>query len=396
MNKMANTDNLNYTYSPGVAPGMVEYYEKKLITNAKPDMVYGRDGQKRSIPKNSGKIVQFRQLVPYEASTVPLKEGITPDGQEIRQRATYALLRSYGRHIELTDELNMYHLDSNHKELSDLLSDQALLSLDTICRDALMAGLNVQYANGKTSRAQITSADKLTTDEVKKAVRTLRRNNAKPFEDGYYHAVVHPDTVYDLTNDELWIDVAKYQDKERIEKGEIGILLGVKFFTTTNAAVFKPEEYLYDSVASIAITNLDLDWKKATLTNHLSSDDQNKLVNKLVQVNGTITCIERFTDSDEVFFKWLDQGAAGGTAIEPVGAGSGEAYGTIIYGKDAYGNISLEGENQNVHVIINPPGSAGANDPLAQRGTIAWKVAGFACKILQDAYIVRVEHGATV
>jgi hypothetical protein len=48
-----------------------------------------------------------------------------------------------------------------------------------------------------------------------------------------------------------------------------------------------------------------------------------------------------------------------------------------------------------VKIIINPPGSAGADDPLEQRGTIAWKVKGFCCVILQDAFIVRIEHGTT-
>ena len=50
---------------------------------------------------------------------------------------------------------------------------------------------------------------------------------------------------------------------------------------------------------------------------------------------------------------------------------------------------------ENVKTIINPPGSAGSDDPLAQRGTIAWKVEGYAVAVIQDALIVRVEHGYT-
>ena len=40
-------------------------------------------------------------------------------------------------------------------------------------------------------------------------------------------------------------------------------------------------------------------------------------------------------------------------------------------------------------------GSAGAADPLDQRGTIGWKVRGYTATILQDAYIVRLEHSVT-
>lgn len=33
---MAVFDNLNKTYSPGVAPSVVEYYERSLLENMKP------------------------------------------------------------------------------------------------------------------------------------------------------------------------------------------------------------------------------------------------------------------------------------------------------------------------------------------------------------------------
>ena len=120
-------------------------------------------------------------MIPYEACTEPLKEGVTPAGQEIQQTAFTAVVKPYGRHVELTDEMNFYQLDNMHQEVARLLSDQAVLSLDTICRDALCAGMNVQYAGDKTGRASLTAADKLTPEEIKKAVRTLRRNNCKPF-----------------------------------------------------------------------------------------------------------------------------------------------------------------------------------------------------------------------
>ena len=149
---MAVFDNMNYSTSQGVAPGVVDYHERNLLENMKPEMLYARDAQKRTLPENNGKHVQFRRMIPYEACTEPLKEGVTPAGQEIKQTAFTAMVKPYGRHVELTDELNFYQLDNMHQEVAKLLSDQAVLSLDTICRDALCAGLNVQYAGGKTGR----------------------------------------------------------------------------------------------------------------------------------------------------------------------------------------------------------------------------------------------------
>lgn len=196
---MAVFDNLNLTTSAGVAPGMVDYYERKLIENAKPEMVHARDAQKRPLPENNGKHVNFRRMIPFEAVTTPLTEGVTPEGQTIRQTAFTAMVKPYGSHVEITDELDLYHIDNLHRETANLLSDQAALSLDTICRDAMCAGMNVQYAGTAASRSALTASDKLTAADIKKAVRTLKRNNCKPFADGFYHAIVHPDAVFDLT-----------------------------------------------------------------------------------------------------------------------------------------------------------------------------------------------------
>lgn len=394
---MALFDNLNKTTSGGVAPGVVDYYERTLVENARPEMVHGRDAQKRTLPEHNGKHVQFRRMIPYEACTEPLREGVTPAGQEIQQTAFTAMVKPYGRHVELTDELNFYQLDNMHQEVAKLLSDQAALSLDTICRDALCAGMNVQYANRKTARSAITAADKLTPAEIKQAVRTLRRNNCQPFEDGFYHAIVHPDAIYDLTADEQWIDVAKYQDKDKVERYELGCMYKVKFFESTNAKVFKSESYLFGTTAKLTIASCDEASRAVTVSEALTTDDARELSGKLVQVGTHPMCVDRVDAAGKkITFRWMPEGGVSGT-ITPTGGGADGApvYGTVIYGQNAYGDIELGMGGENVKIIINPPGSSGAADPLEQRGTIAWKVKGFTCVILQDAFIVRVEHGAT-
>jgi N4-gp56 family major capsid protein len=79
------------------------------------------------------------------------------------------------------------------------------------------------------------------------------------------------------------------------------------------------------------------------------------------------------------------------------GASSGdEVHATLIYGKDAYGIVQLGGKGTpNIQTIVKSPGSSGSDDPLNQRGTIAWKVKHFACAVLQDDFIVRIEHGVS-
>ena len=408
---MAVFDNLNKTYSPGVAPSVVEYYERSLLENMKPEMVHNRDAQKRTLPEHNGKTVKFRRFTPFAAITEPLAEGVTPAGQTLTETAFTAMVKPYGGHVELTDEINFYLLDNMHQETAKLLADQAALSLDTISRNALNAGMNVQYANSKTSRGALASTDKLTFAEIKTAVRNLKRKNVKPFADGFYHAIVHPDVVHDLTADTMWVDVAKYQDKVKTERYELGTIYKVKFFESTNAMVFKAQTYIYGTKTSLTATAFDAATKCMTVSDSISEDDARAMTGMLVNVQITKSstssvtpmCIERVDATNKkVYFRWVPASTTDWTTtnalkIVPYGGGASGAdvYSTLIYGDNAFGTIELGGTGRNVQIIINAPGSSGALDPLAQRGTIAWKVKGFCTVILQDDFIVRLESGAT-
>jgi len=412
---MAVYDNLNYSYSAGLRPGLPEqYYERALLENMKPELIHSRDGQKRTLPLGNGKRVQFRRFTPFAAITTPLAEGVTPEGQTLTQTAITAMVKPYGGYVELTDETDLYHLDNISQETAKLLSDQAALSLDTISRDALNAGMNVQYVGSNTTRATVAATDILTYAQIKKAVRTLKRKNVKPFGDGYYHAIVHPDVVHDLTSDTMWVDVTKYQDKQQVEKYELGTIYKVKFFESTNAKTFPGETYLWGTTASLAAsaafdrTDMSMKYSVTTVTEDIARQLTGKLVNFSSTKNSTETltpmCIDRIDAvNKKIYFRWMpaksvtDDWTTTNTAcIKPTGAGASgyEVYSTLVYGMDAFGTIELAGGGQNVQIIIHAPGEVGA-DPLNQKSTIGWKVKGFCTTILQDDFIVRIESGAS-
>lgn len=414
---MAVFDNLNKSTSAGIAVSVKEqYYARELLENAKPDMVHSKDAQKRTLPKGNGKRIQFRKLTPFAAADKPLSEGVTPDGQTVTMTAFTAMVKPYGRHIETTDEFNLYTIDNMDRENAQLLSDQAALTLDTVARDSINSGLNVQYAGANTARGTIAATDKLTAAEIKKAVRTLQRNNAKPFPDGYYHAIVHPDTYYDLTGDSEWKDIAKYQNEEKFEKYELGKVYGVKFYKSTNAKIFSAESYLYGAVAALTLKASGLDTAKKSFVfteTSVTEDVARELAGKLVNVQYTSSetnyvtpmCIERVdVASKTVYFRWMPNATTtanwtttNACEIVPMGGGASSAkvYSTVVYGQDSFGDVELDGNGKNVQIIINAPGSSGAADPLALKGTIAWKVKGYTSTILSDDSIVRIEHGAT-
>lgn len=390
-----------------LSTSMQTYYDKRLVQNMKPRLVHQSYGQKRQIPRNGGKTVNFRKFSPFAAATNPLTEGVTPDGQDLEITAITADLDQYGEYVMGSDLLDLTAVDPVLDETTELLGDQAGLSVDHIVRDMICKGTNVQYANGKATRDQLLITDKLTTTEIRKAVRTLKNNKAKPFiRNGkpYYYAIIDPDTAYDLMDDERWQNVADYQQGEKVENGEIGKLFGCIFVESTEAKKFAAEGL---SEISRNLTVASYDALTITLVEALSADDAAGLEGRMIilkdmSANPVVweaVTISNATEGDAGNATVILDSApsfipAASDLIYPgeAGADGMTINGTLVFGKDAYGVVDIEGEGT-VKNIIKPKGSAGTTDPLDQRWTSGWKVEGFAAAILQPAWIVRIEHG---
>lgn len=228
---------INTTGTSTLSPEMKTFYDKQLLKNAKAVLVHNQFGQKRPIPKNGGKTIEFRKFSPLAKAKTPLTEGVTPDGKALTVTAITATVGQYGDYVAMTDMLQLTSFDPILVETNNLLGVQAGETLDSLTADILNAGTNVQYAGGKTARTALAAGDVLTVDDIKKAVRTLKRNKAKPIN-GSYVAIVDPEVAYDLMNDAEWVDVKTYSDPKGIYQGEIGKLYGVRFVETTEAVTF--------------------------------------------------------------------------------------------------------------------------------------------------------------
>ena len=69
-----------------------------------------------------------------------------------------------------------------------------------------------------------------------------------------------------------------------------------------------------------------------------------------------------------------------------------DVYPILYLGRDAYGIVSLKGDQAITPMVVNPKPAAG--DPLGQRGTVAWKTMT-AITILNDSFMSRLEVAAT-
>ena len=212
------------------------FYDRTLLERLTPNLVFAKYGQEKTLPKREGDKVNFRRFNSYEPATTALTEGVTPQGKTVSITEVEAELKQYGDFTEYSDFIDMTGIDPVVTEITEVHGEQASNTIDIVTRDVVCAGTNVIYSTGSATSA-VTESDKLTSDLVRKAVRTLRRANAKPQEGAYFIGIVHPDVAADLMTDALWQDVSKYNGGEEIKKGEIGRLCGVRFVETTNAKI---------------------------------------------------------------------------------------------------------------------------------------------------------------
>ena len=225
---------------------MKTFYDMTLIDEATSNLVHDQFGQKRPIPANGGKTIEFRKFAPLAKATTPLTEGVTPDGKSLAVSTITATVNQYGDFITQSDVLELTSLDNTILEATKLLGRQAGLTLDTVVRNVLQGGNNVTYcpkvaADGSetavTSRSGLDNTCQLTVKVIQQVVAKLRGQNA-PTINGKYVAIIHPYVAYDLMRDPEWIDAHKYAKPDNLYEGEIGEIAGVRFVQTTEAKIY--------------------------------------------------------------------------------------------------------------------------------------------------------------
>ena len=307
---------LNTTESSGLSVTMQTFYDRLLLRRTVPVLLHAKFGQKRNIPKNNGKVIDFRKFSALAVAKTPLTEGaLFTDLKELSMTNVQATIAQYGDAVGFSDIVSTTTLDPVLTEATELLGEQAGETLDELVRDVIVQGTTVQYASTATTRATVTAAMTLTVAEIREAILTLRINRARKIM-GYWNAIIHPRTSYDIQGTSEWVTANNEQQTSRVFTGELGQLYGAKFWETDKAKV------------------------------------------------------------------WADEGASSTVDV----------YASMFFGSDAYGVVNLAGHN--LRSIYKPLGSAGTADPLEQQQTMGWKAA-MVTKILDDSFMVRVEHATS-
>jgi N4-gp56 family major capsid protein len=299
---------------------MQQLYDKVLLKEAIAQLGYQKFATHKQFPKGKSKTIQFRRWDNITASTTPLTEGVVPTAVPLSQEEVIAVLAQYGAWTSISDFNSLTSFDPIFDDAARLLGRNAGEVIDKIVMTAMVATTNKQYSGSATSTATVAADDVLTVDDIRKAVRTLKKLRAPKFNRNgqkHYICICGPDAAYDLQDDSKWEDPHKYVDPKNIYDGELGRLYGVVFVEVTEA--------------------------------------------------------------------YIREGA---------GASGIDVYSSFVFGEDAYGDVALEG-NGAPSIIVKPPTSGGAENPLNQVGSVAWKVNGYAAKVLNDDWIIEIQHAVS-
>lgn len=406
-----------------MSSAMKTYYDTELLENARPRLIFTQLGKSQFLPAGHGDSVQWRKWNTFDKSLIPLTEGVIPSGQKFGQSAISVSVQQYGDYAAISDRLNLHAVDNVLLGAAEEMGAAGGETADTLVRNEVCTGTSVLYADTLDATGAVTgtpnyryqlSADnnRLTPDVVNKAYTFLKKQKAPFFEGNKYVAVIHPSAAYDLRSHPDWIEAHKYAAAHEIFEGEIGELHGVRFVESTEAPIFNGGNLFDDNTACLTMTAYatnasstsvsygEVSANRATVSDVLTNAIGAALVGRRVHyydASATALIGSATIVGVDVTNKYIYMDAAisvtwaSGDKLYPGEGGNSVSgpcavYGTLFFGKDAFGVVDPEG--MGMEMIIKDAAQIGG--PLNQFSTVGYKFET-AAKILYQNRMVRVE-----
>lgn len=322
-----------------ISPRIGLYAVTNFLVHATPNLILERFAQTVAVPKNTGHVIKWRRAIPFQVSTDALIEGVTPSPIGYDYEDVTGVLQQYGSWIAFTDVLADTHEDPNLQIFTQLAGEQAARTKEQILWNMMVGGTNVLYSGTATSRATV--AAPIDADTLRLAQRTLKLTLTKPIT--------------------KMIDASPKIATQPVAPGFVGIGHTNMEQDLRGISGFVPRE----------------NYANTTLLNDYEIGKYEDL---------------RFILVPHVTY-FAGAGAAVGSGILNTG-GNADVYPMVIFGENAFAATPLKGMESARVVVKNPQMGVSYEDPLGQRGFLAWKM-WYAATRLNEAWILRVESAVT-
>lgn len=222
------------------------YYDELFLTIAETNLVHKQLGQRnRSIGKGMGGygtgVVYWTRFLNLGLVSAGQGEGVPTTAVSMSAVNVTGSTAQYDAAVSISDILAYTSMGDMMKEAMSRLGYNAGLSIDTLVRNTVAAGMTPAYTGSAAHWTAVPSTATISINDIARVNRTLTRNDAKKPEGNCWIGVLHPDQSFDLMRDTTtggWIDANKYtNDNVKLLTGEIGKLMGVRFLETSNGFV---------------------------------------------------------------------------------------------------------------------------------------------------------------
>jgi len=230
-----------------VPPEVRTYFDRLLLTLARPYFIYDMFAQKRTIPLNSGDQMIFRRYATLSANTTPITDGTTPPGDSLSVTDFSTQIAWYGNFVTITDQVQFEVQDRVLNEATRVLSLQLGLSLDTIIRNMMVSTASAVSCSAGSNGQTPTN---VTTQDIKGAVRGLRLGNTRlmtkpimgenrfatsPVRSSYW-GFMDVTLQLDLEACSDFLSAANYPNPQDALEAEWGSTNNVRWLQSTNGA----------------------------------------------------------------------------------------------------------------------------------------------------------------
>jgi len=234
-----------------------KHFSKKLLQHAIFKLQLSQFAVESELPRNAGanSVRYFRRRVAKSDDVVELSEGVPISTfTEVDMEYVDVSLKQYGEAAKITDIVTYTDLFNMLQQSIEGMAEDCALHADKTIRNVIIADM-LNSDNGHERFAGVTptgnsSADFGTFDALSAANAKFTRLAAlgaktqlahhtvrAPKINGKYVALITATNVHDLTQDDDWLEAAKYSRPDKLYKGEIGELDGVKYIEHDNPFV---------------------------------------------------------------------------------------------------------------------------------------------------------------
>jgi N4-gp56 family major capsid protein len=291
---------------------IVAYIQKEVLPLTQRQLIAYQFGDPLELPEGRGTTYTGVRYNRVPLPFAPLSEGVPPVGETMTISTVVATAQQWGDSITITDvtEITVFH--PVFQQAINILALQVAETFERNTYVTLNSGVQIQYANGRTSRATLTTGDVMSAHEINKVNATLMSLGAPQFmgqmetdekqeaDSGgsrasdnprrmpHYTALIHPVIAADLREDTTIKTAWQYSDINRLYNYEVGEWNGVRFCQSNMVPS-------WTGVATVGSGTVGTAGSLATAADYYiqvtGSDTQNQYESLIYQISSAITTV---------------------------------------------------------------------------------------------------------